>query len=154
MNISVLIGRLTRDPEIRYTEGGNLAIANFSIAVDRIAKQGEEKKTDFIRITAFGKQAENCEKFLTKGKLVGVEGRIQTDSYVNKEGQKVFTTDIVASRVQFLEWGEKKEELVRLVSEEEINPNTQNNLEVEDEDKELSEMCDELEAAVIESGAI
>ncbi|MGL4483485.1 MAG: single-stranded DNA-binding protein [Anaerovoracaceae bacterium] len=109
MNNVSLIGRLTRDPEVRYTQGANLAVASFSIAIDRLPRANEEKKTDFIRIVVFGKQAESCEKFLAKGRLVGVEGRIQTDSYVNKEGQKVFTTDIVANRVQFLEWGDKKE---------------------------------------------
>ena len=70
-------------------------------------RQGKEKQTDFPRIIVFGKAAENCERFLTKGKLVGVQGRIQTGSYKNKEGNTVYTTEVVADRVEFLEWGEK-----------------------------------------------
>lgn len=72
-------------------------------------KQGQEKKADFPRVTAFGRQAENCEKFLAKGRLVGVQGRIQTGSYTNKDGRTVYTTDVVADRVEFLEWGNKND---------------------------------------------
>jgi len=107
MNSVVLIGRLTRDPEVRYTAGTQMAVCTFTLAIDRPVGQGQEKQTDFPRVTVFGKQAENCERFLTKGKLVGVSGSIQTGSYTNKDGQKVFTTDVVANRVEFLEWGEK-----------------------------------------------
>ena len=106
MNSVILIGRLTRDPEIRYTPA-QLAVATFTLAVDRQVKQGEEKQADFLRITAFGKTAELVERFLVKGRLVAVQGRIQTGSYKNKEGATVYTTDVVADRVQFLEWGEK-----------------------------------------------
>ena len=74
MNSVVLIGRLTRDPETRYTSGSQMAVCTFTIAIDRVTRQGEEKKTDFPRITVFGKQAENCERFLKKGRLVGVQG--------------------------------------------------------------------------------
>lgn len=110
MNSVVLIGRLTRDPEVRYTGGqNNMAVATFSIAIDRPVKQGQEKKADFPRVTAFGRQAENCEKFLAKGRLVGVQGRIQTGSYTNKDGRTVYTTDVVADRVEFLEWGNKND---------------------------------------------
>ena len=84
-----------------------MAVAKFSVAVDRPGKQGEEKKADFPRITVFGKSAENCEKFLAKGRLVCVQGRIQTGSYQDKDGKTVYTTDVVADRVEFLEWGEK-----------------------------------------------
>lgn len=108
MNSVVLIGRLTRDPEVRYTSGSQMAVATFSIAIDRPIKQGEEKKTDFPRVTVFGKQAENCERFLKKGRLVGVQGRLQTGSYKDKDGKTVYTTDVVAERVEFLEWGEGK----------------------------------------------
>lgn len=107
MNSVVLIGRLTRDPELRYTPSTQMAIATFSIAIDRPARAGEEKKTDFPRITVFGKAAENCERFLAKGRLVGVQGRLQTGSYTNKNGDTVYTTDVVADRVEFLEWGDK-----------------------------------------------
>lgn len=106
MNSVVLIGRLTRDPELRYS-GSQMAVAKFSIAVDRPARAGKERETDFPRITVFGKQAENCEKYLTKGRLVAVQGRLQTGSYKNKDGATVYTTDVVADRVEFLEWGDK-----------------------------------------------
>ena len=108
MNSVVLIGRLTRDPETRYTSGSQMAVCTFTIAIDRVTRQGEEKKTDFPRITVFGKQAENCEKFLKKGRLVGVQGRLQTGSYTNKDGATVYTTDVVADRVEFLEWGDRQ----------------------------------------------
>ena len=108
MNSVILIGRLTRDPELRYS-GNQMAIANFSLAIDRPAKQGEEKKADFPRITVFGKQAENCEKYLKKGRMVCVQGRIQTGSYQDKDGKTVYTTDVVADRVEFLEWGDKNQ---------------------------------------------
>ena len=102
MNNVVLIGRLTKDPEIRYTSGTQMAVCTFTVAVDRPVKPGEEKKADFPRITVFGKQAENCEKYLAKGRLVGIQGRIQTGSYTNKDGATVYTTDVVADRVEFL----------------------------------------------------
>lgn len=109
MNSVVLIGRLTKDPEVRYTAGDQMAVANFTIAIDRPTKQGKEKQADFPRIIVFGRSAENCEKFLSKGRLVGVQGRIQTGSYKNKNGDTVYTTDVVADRVEFLEWGEKRD---------------------------------------------
>jgi len=109
MNSVVLIGRLTRDPEVRYTSATQMAVCSFAIAIDRPTRQGEEKKTDFPRITVFGKQAENCEKYLKKGRLVGVQGRLQTGSYTNKDGATVYTTDVVADRVEFLEWGDRSQ---------------------------------------------
>lgn len=105
MNNIVLIGRLTKDPELRYIPESQNAVATFTIAVDR--PFSKEKQADFIRITVFGKSAENCERFLTKGRLVGVQGRLQTGNYKNKEGATVYTTDVVAERVEFLEWGDK-----------------------------------------------
>lgn len=107
MNSVALIGRLTRDPEVRYT-GDQMAIATFSIAIDRPPRRDGTRETDFPRITVFGRQAENCEKYLKKGRMVGVTGRIQTGSYTNKNGDKVYTTDIVADRVEFLEWGDRE----------------------------------------------
>ena len=103
MNSVVLIGRLTRDPEVRYISESQMAIATFTVAIDRPTRSGQEKKTDFPRVTVFGRQAENCEKFLAKGRLVGVQGRIQTGSYTNKDGQRVYTTDVVAENVEFAE---------------------------------------------------
>ncbi len=108
MNSVNLIGRLTRDPDIRYAAGTQMAVAKFSIAIGRGKdKDGNDKGADFPSITVFGKQAENCERFLSKGKLVAISGRLQTGSYTNKDGQTVYTTDVVADRVEFLEWGDK-----------------------------------------------
>lgn len=110
MNSVQLIGRATRDPEVRYTSGSQMAVATFTLAIDRPVRSGEERKTDFPRVVVFGKQAETCEKYLKKGRKVAVEGRIQTGSYDGKNGEKVYTTDIVASRVEFLEWGDAKKD--------------------------------------------
>lgn len=106
MNQVVLLGRLTKDPEIRYTSGTQMAVATFTIAVDRPTKAGEEKKADFPRITVFGKQAENCERFTCKGKRVSILGRLQTGSYTS-DGVTHYTTDVVADRVEFIDWKEK-----------------------------------------------
>ena len=107
MNNVVLIGRLTRDPEVRYTDA-QLAVARFSLAINRApGRDGQDRGADFPNIVLFGKQAENCERFLQKGRLVGVQGHIQTGSYTNKDGNKVYTTDVVADRVEFLEWGDR-----------------------------------------------
>jgi single-strand DNA-binding protein len=105
MNNVSLIGRLTRDPEVRYTAGTQMAVAKFTVAIDD--GFGEKKRTNFIPVTVFGKTAENCEKYLAKGRLVGVQGKIQTGSYTNKDGATVYTTDVVADRVEFLEWGDR-----------------------------------------------
>lgn len=103
MNSVVLIGRLTKDPEIAYTSGTQMAVAKFNLAIDRPVRAGGERQTDFPRVTVFGKQAENCEKFIKKGSLVGIQGRLQTGSYDGQNG-KVYTTDVVADRVEFLSW--------------------------------------------------
>ena len=108
MNNVVLIGRLTRDPEIRYISESQTAVATFSLAVDRPFSR--EKQADFIRITVFGKTAENCEKYLKKGRMTAVQGRIQTGSYKNKDGVTVYTTDVVADRVEFIDWGNSGKE--------------------------------------------
>lgn len=101
MNVVALIGNLTRNPEVRYTND-HMAIASFSIAINRPPKKdGTEGGADFPRVTVFGKQAENCERFLHRGSKVGIVGKIQTGSY-EKDGQRVYTTDIVADRVEFL----------------------------------------------------
>ncbi|MDR0570124.1 MAG: single-stranded DNA-binding protein [Clostridiales Family XIII bacterium] len=107
MNQVILIGRLTRDPEVRYT-GDQMAVASFTVAIDRVTRADKEKQTDFPRVVTFGKQAELCERYLAKGRLVAVQGRIQTGSYKNKEGATVYTTDVVAERVEFLEWGDRQ----------------------------------------------
>lgn len=110
MNNVVLIGRLTRDPEFRYIASSGMAVATFSVAIDRPVGQGKEKQTDFPNVTAFGKTAELCEMYTAKGKMIAVQGRIQTGSYKNKDGTTVYTTDVVADRVEFLEWKDKGEE--------------------------------------------
>lgn len=106
MNNWTGIGRLTKDPVVNYISESQTAVCRFTVAIDD--GWGEKKKTNFIPVTVFGKKAESCERFLTKGKLVGVQGKIQTGSY-DKNGQKVYTTDVIANDVEFLEWGEKKE---------------------------------------------
>lgn len=108
MNQVTLIGRLTKDPETRTTEGG-LSVCNFALAIDRPARRDGTHETDFPRVIVMGNQAENCGKYLAKGRLVGVSGRVQTGSYTNREGVKVYTTEIYATYVEFLEWGEKRE---------------------------------------------
>ena len=100
MNSVVLIGRLTRDPELRYTTS-QMAVATFSLAIDRPVRAGKERETDFPRVTVFGKQAENCEKYLAKGRMAAVQGRLQTGSYTNKEGQKVYTTEVIIDTQEF-----------------------------------------------------
>ena len=102
MNRVELIGRITRDPELRYTSS-NIATTRFTLAVNRLFQgQNGEQCTDFINIVVWRKQAENVKKFVSKGSLVAVEGRIQTGSY-EKDGQRIYTTDVVADSVQFLE---------------------------------------------------
>lgn len=108
-NLVFLIGRLTKDPEVRYTSGTQMAVCTFTLAIDRPVKAGAEKQTDFPRVTVFGKQAENCERFISKGRLVGVQGRLQTGSYTDKNGNTVYTTDVIADRVEFLESAKKGE---------------------------------------------
>lgn len=108
MNSVVLIGRLTKDPEVRYISKSQMAVAAFTVAINRGKdKHGNDRGADYIPVTAFGRQAENCERYLAKGRLVGVQGRIQTGSYTNKDGTTVYTTDVVANRVELLEWADK-----------------------------------------------
>lgn len=102
MNSVQLLGRLTRDPEVRYTDGGS-TIARFSIAVDRRFKQEGGETADFINCIAFGRTAEFIEKYFAKGVKIALNGRIQTGSYTNKDGVKVYTTDVVVENVEFAE---------------------------------------------------
>lgn len=102
MNSVQLVGRLTRDPEVKYTDGGT-SIARFSVAVDRRFSKEGEQNADFINCISFGKTAEFIEKYFFKGMKIGVVGRIQTGSYKNKDGQTVYTTDVVAENVEFVE---------------------------------------------------
>jgi single-strand DNA-binding protein len=102
MNSVVLIGRLARDPELSYTPSTQTAVCHFTLAVDRPRRNGEERGADFLRITVFGRQAENCDRYLSKGRQAAVHGRIETGSYKNREGVTVYTTDIIADNVEFL----------------------------------------------------
>ena len=103
MNRVVLIGRLTRDPELRYTSGTNAAVCNFTIAVDRpFQANGGERGADFIPVVEWNKQAENVKNYLTKGSQVAVEGRIQVRNYDDQNGQKRYVTEIIANSVEFL----------------------------------------------------
>ena len=108
MNKTLLIGRLTKDPEIRYTND-NLAIASFTLAIDRPPRRDGTKEADFPRVIVFGKQAESCEKYIAKGSRVAVEGRLQTGNYTNKNGEKVYTTEILAERVEFIDFKERSQ---------------------------------------------
>ena len=105
MNKVILMGRLTRDPDIRQSQGENaMTVARYTLAVDRrFRRNGAEQQADFISIVAFGKSAEFIEKYAHKGTKLVVTGRIQTGSYTNKDGQKVYTTDVVAEDQEFAE---------------------------------------------------
>ena len=103
MNKVILMGRLTRDPEVRYGGANNTAVARFSIAVDRRFKRDGEATAAFINCVAFGRQAEHVERYYRQGLKVVVSGRIQTGSYTNREGQKVYTTEVVVEEQEFAE---------------------------------------------------
>lgn len=104
MNRVILMGRLTRDPEVRYTQGNEpIAVARYTLAVDRRARRqdGNEQTADFINIVAFRKAGEFAEKYFRQGMRVLVAGRIQTGSYTNKDGQRIYTTDVIADEQEF-----------------------------------------------------
>ena len=104
MNKVILMGRLTRDPEVRYSAGDNsMAIARYTLAVDRRFRRDGEQNADFIGCVAFGRSAEFAEKYLRQGTKLVVTGRIQTGSYTNRDGQRVYTTDVVVEDQEFAE---------------------------------------------------
>lgn len=104
MNKVILMGRLTRDPEVRYSQGEtSMAVARYTLAVDRRGRRDGEQSADFISCVAFGKAGEWAEKWLRKGIKIAIIGRIQTGSYTNREGQKVYTTDVVIEEQEFAE---------------------------------------------------
>ncbi len=115
MNNVVLIGRLVRDPELRFIPSSGLAVTNFTLAVDKdLSKDKKAEFTaqgkptaDFIPVVVFGKIAEVCANYLAKGRMTAVVGRIQTGSYTTNSGEKKYTTDVLASKVEFIEWGDK-----------------------------------------------
>lgn len=116
MNNVALIGRLTKDPELRYIPNSGTPVSTFTLAVDkqvsREKKQEMEARNqptaDFIRIVVWGRMAEVSANYLAKGRLTAVQGRIQTGSYEDKDGKRVYTTEVVANNVEFLEWGDNK----------------------------------------------
>lgn len=126
MNKVVLLGRLTKDVDVRYTQATNIMVASFSLAVNRrFAKEGEERQADFINIVAWSKTAEFCSKYFKKGQQVGVIGRLQTRNYEDDKGVKHYITEVVAEEVYFAD--SKKEGAT-------TTNTTENNLEVDDMD--------------------
>ena len=106
MNKVTLIGRLTKDPELKFTPGAGTAVATFTVAVDRrLPNKDGQREADFIPIVVWGKQAENTANYMSKGKLIAIAGRIQTRSYDAKDGTKRYVTEVVAEEVQFLDKG-------------------------------------------------
>lgn len=115
MNKVVLIGRLTKDPELKFTTTGT-AVTTFTVAVNRKYKREGQPEADFIPVVVWGKQAESTANYMSKGKLIGISGRIETRSYEAKDGTRRYVTEIIAEEVSFLEWGDKSS-----------NANTSNN---------------------------
>lgn len=133
MNLVVLIGRLTRDPELKYLANTGTPVATFSLAVDRELSKDKRQEVeskgqptaDFINIVVWGKQAENCANYLKKGRLAAVSGRLQSRSYEGKDGTKRYITEVVATRVEFLEWVDKDNDIpegFELVDNDELLP--------------------------------
>ncbi|EHL17590.1 single-strand binding protein [Peptoanaerobacter stomatis] len=109
MNTVIMIGRLTRDPELRYIASTGNAVTRFSIAVDRaFAAKDAEVTADFFNIVVWGKRAETCANYLAKGRMVAVRGRLQNNNYTDKNGVKQYSVEIIAEDVQFIDWGDKK----------------------------------------------
>lgn len=117
MNNVVLVGRLVKDVELKFIPGSGQAVANMTLAVNKDLSREKKQEfesagkptADFPRVIVFGKQAENCAQYLEKGRMVGIQGSIQTGSYKDSEGKQHYTTDVLANKVEFLERGEKKE---------------------------------------------
>jgi len=105
MNKIILIGRLVKDPELKFTPGTGTAVTTLTLAVDRKFSKDNQKEADFVPIVVWGKQAESTANYMSKGKLMGVSGRIQIRNYDAKDGSKRYVTEVVADEVQFLEWG-------------------------------------------------
>lgn len=135
MNNVALIGRLTRDPELRYIPQTETAVCSFTLALNRGKdKNGNDKGADFPRIVTFGKTAENCEKYLAKGKKVAVVGSVHTGSFEDKDGKKIFTVDFYADRVEFLDRADKSESQDRGFKAEDENQNIPEGFAAMDDD--------------------
>jgi len=119
MNKVFLIGRLTKKPELRYTMS-NMAVATFTIAVNRPKRQNKEQEADFINVVSWGKQADNCNKYLEKGSQVAIDGRIQTRSYDGEDGKRRYVTEVVADNVQFLNSKKEGKDINVATKQEEI----------------------------------
>ena len=134
MNVVLLIGRLVKDPELRYTQS-NIPVATFTLAVNRVASE----ETDFINVVVWRKQAENCSKYITKGSQVAIEGSIQTRSYEDKKGQKRHITEVVADNVKFLDTKNRVQQEVNEFNNSSIKTETNalDSLEVEIQDSDL-----------------
>lgn len=134
MNKSILLGRLTKDPEVRYTQTNNTLVASFTLAVNRrFVKQGEERQSDFINIVAWGKTGEFCSKYFKKGQQVGIIGRIQVRNWDDDQGQKHYITEIVAEEAYFAESQRNENETsgnqdTANVSEFQVTDNTEDDL--------------------------
>lgn len=113
LNRVILIGRLTRDPELRYTPAG-VAVTQFTLAVDRPFQNEGRKEADFIPVVTWRQLAETCANYLRKGRLTAIEGRIQVRNYDNNEGKRVYVTEVIADNVRFLERGEGGQQLERM----------------------------------------
>lgn len=107
MNKVTLVGRLTKDPELKYTPGAGTAVTTLTLAVDRRFTKDGKKEADFIPVVIWGKQAESTAQYVSKGKLLAVAGRIQVRSYDAKDGTKRYVTEVVAEEVKFIEWADK-----------------------------------------------
>lgn len=130
-NNVMLIGRLTRNVELRYTQSGK-PCASFSIAVNRPYSTNGQKETDFINIVAWDKLAENVNKYTSKGSLVGIEGRLQTRSFEGSDGKRKLITEVLAKNIQFLDTKEKQEEKQSNDPFEEFGEKIENDLPVEE----------------------
>ena len=108
MNKVVIIGRLTKDPELKYTPGAGTAVTTVTLAVDRRYSKDQKKEADFIPVVIWGKSAESTAQYMRKGLLMGASGRIQTRSYDHKDGHKVYVTEVVAEEIKFLQWANDK----------------------------------------------
>ena len=142
INKVILVGRLTKDPEIRYT-AQNVPVVSFTIAVSRpfINQATQEREADFIPVVLWRRQAENVKKFLTKGSLAGVEGRIQTRTYEGNDGQKRYVTEVLADNVYFLESEGSQEGDLNFSKNQELNQqssNKKNNVSFTDDDNDYS----------------
>lgn len=144
MNRAILVGRLTKDPELRYTPNG-VAVANFTVAVNRpFRNQQGEQEADFINCVTWRKQAENLANYMRKGSLIGVDGRIQTRSYENQEGKRVWVTEVLAESIQFLEYKKEIESDRGLVQQEQLAQSQQVETPFENEAEQIDISNDDL----------